>query len=162
MKIVEEAMCLSSEYPILGIRFCLFPSPKEMMRMDSICFNSPWNEQDYREMQEQPSFNNWLLEIPAVGQVGMLVFQSVPPELEILRLGVLPSWRRNGLVVLMLQQLEIRVESDSLETFWHEVHTENKTVTSLYCRLGYKEISIRKNYFRNPLGDALLLKKILN
>ena len=56
-----------------------------MMRMDSICFNSPWNEQDYREMQEQPSFNNWLLEIPSVGQVGMLVFQFVPPELEILR-----------------------------------------------------------------------------
>ena len=162
MKIVEEAMSLSSENPVLGIRFYLLPSPKEMMRMDSICFNSPWNEQDYREMQEQPSFNNWLLEIPAVGQVGMLVFQSVPPELEILRLGVLPSWRRNGLAVFMLEQLEIQMESDSLETLWLEVHAANKTATSLYCRLGYKEISIRKNYFRNPLGDALLLKKILN
>ena len=162
MKIVEETMSLSSENPVLGIRFYLLPSPKEMMRMDSICFNSPWNEQDYREMQEQPSFNNWLLEIPAVGQVGMLVFQSVPPELEILRLGVLPSWRRNGLAVFMLEQLEIQMESDSLETLWLEVHVANKTATSLYCRLGYKEISIRKNYFRNPLGDALLLKKILN
>ena len=87
-KIVEEAMSLFSEYPIPGIRFCLLPSPKEMMRMDSICFNSPWNEQDYREMQEQSSFNNWLLEIPDVGQVGMLVFQSVPPELEIHKLRV--------------------------------------------------------------------------
>ncbi len=37
-------------------------------------------------------------------------------------------------------------------------------VTASHCvTLGlYKEISIRKNYFRNPLGDALLLKKILN
>ena len=69
MKIVEEAMSLSSEYHTLGIRFFLIRSPKEMMRMDSICFNSPWNEQDYREMQEQPSFNNWLLGIPTVGQV---------------------------------------------------------------------------------------------
>ena len=130
--------------------------------MDSICFNSPWNEQDYREMKEQSSFNNWLLEIPDVGQVGMLVFQSVSPELEILRLGVLPSWRRNGLAVFMLEQLEIQAESDNFETLWLEVHTANKTATSLYCRLGYKEISIRKNYFRNPMGDALLLKKILN
>ena len=113
-------------------------------------------------MQEQPSFNNWFLEIPALGQVGMLVFQSVTPELEILRLGVLPSWRRNGLAVFMLEQLEIQAKSDSLESLWLEVHAENNTATSLYCRLDYKEISIRKNYFRNPLGDALLLKKILN
>ena len=104
MKIVEEAMSLSSEYPILGIRFCLLPSPKEMMRMDSICFNSPWNEQDYREMQEQPSFNNWLLKIPDVGQVGMLVFQSVPPELEILKFkSFSPRWRKNGMAGLLLE-----------------------------------------------------------
>ena len=62
----------------------------------------------------------------------------------------------------MLEQLEIQAESDSLETLWLEVHAANKTAISLYCRLGYKEISILKNYFRYPLGDALLLKKILN
>jgi len=64
-------MNLSLEYPILSIRFCLLPSPKEMMRMGSICFNSIWNEQDYRGMQEQLSVNNWLLGISAVSQVGM-------------------------------------------------------------------------------------------
>ena len=131
MQIVEEAMCLSSEYPNLDIRFCLLPSPKEMMRMDFICYNSPRNEQDYREMQEQPSFNNWLLEIPAVGQVRNVGFQSIPPLLEILRLGILPSWRRNGLVVFMLERLEIQAESDSLETLWLEVHAPNKT--GLHC-----------------------------
>ena len=92
----------------------------------------------------------------------MLVFQSVPPELEILRLGVLPSWRRNGLAVFMLEQLEIQMEPYSLETLWLEVHAANMIATSLYYKLGYKEMSTRKNYFRNPLGDALLLKKILN
>ena len=149
-------------YSLRDVRISLHPSAKEITEIDFLCFTSPWNEQDYREMQEQPSFNNWLLEIPAVGQVGMLVFQSVPPELEILRIGVLPSWRRNGLAVFMLEQLEIQAESDSLESLWLEVHSANNTATSLYCRLGYKETSIRKNYFRNPLGDALLLKKILN
>ena len=92
----------------------------------------------------------------------MLVFQSVTPELEILRLGILPSWRRNGLAVFMLEQLEIQAESDSLETPWLEVRVANKTAILLHCRLGYKEISIRKNYFRNPLENLLSLKKILN
>jgi len=113
MRIVEEVVSLSSEYPILDIRFRLLPSPEEMMQMNSICFNSTRNEQDYLEMQVQPYFNNWLLP-----KLGMLVFQFVPPELEILRLVILPSWRRNGLTVFMLEQLEIQSESDSLETLW--------------------------------------------
>ena len=100
MRIVEEVVNLSSGYPILDIRFSLLPSQEEMMRMDSICFNSPWDEQDYLEVQVQSSFNNWLLP-----ELGMLVFQFVPPELEIIRLGVPPNWRRNRLAVFMLLKL---------------------------------------------------------
>ena len=86
-------MIPSSAHHIQGISFCLHPSPKEMMKMDSLCFSSAWSEQDYREMQEQPTFSNWLLQVPTAAQVGMLSFQSVPPELQILRIAVLPDWR---------------------------------------------------------------------
>ncbi len=129
--------------------------------MDFLCFTLPWNEQDYREMQKQPSFNNWLLEIPDVCAVGMLAFQSVPPELEILRLGVHPDWRKRGLAEFMLEQLEILAKSDRIESLWLEVHAANKSAVSLYSKLAYKETGGRKNYFRNPSGDALLFKKLL-
>ena len=77
-------MIPSSAHHIQGINFCLQPSPKEMMKMDSLCFSTAWSEQDYREMQGQPTFSNWLLQVPTAAQVGMLSFQSVPPELQIL------------------------------------------------------------------------------
>ena len=35
------------------------------------------------------------------------------------------------------------------------------TYTNILYKQGYQETGIRKNYFKNPLGDALLLKKIL-
>ena len=158
-KIVEEVMIPSSAHRIQGINFCLHPSPKEMMKMDSLCFSAAWSEQDYREMQEQPTFSNWLLQVPTAAQVGMLSFQSVPPELQILRLAILPDWRKKGLAQFMLEQLEIVAKSANVESLWLEVNSTNKAATALYYKQGYQETGIRKNYFKNPLGDALLLKK---
>ena len=147
-----------SAHHIPGISFCLQPSPKEMMKMDSLCFSATWSEQDYREMQEQPTFSNWMLQVPTAVQVGMLSFQSVPPELQILRLAVLPDWRKQGLAQFMLEQLEILSNSAHLESIWIEVSSANKAAIALYYKQAYQKIGIRKNYFRNPLGDALLLK----
>ncbi len=154
-------MIAYSNYPVRDVQISLQPSAKEIMKMDFLCFISPWNEQDYREMQKQASFNNWLLEIPDVCAVGMLTFQSVPPELEILRLGVHPDWRKRGLAEFMLEQLEILAKSERIESLWLEVNTANKPAISLYSKLAYKETGSRKNYFRNPSGDALLFKKLL-
>jgi ribosomal-protein-alanine N-acetyltransferase len=109
----------------------------------------------------QSTFSNWLLQVPTAAQVGMLSFQSVPPELQILRLAVLPDWRKQGLAKFMLEQLEILAESANLESLWLEVNSANKAATELYYKQGYQETGIRKNYFINPLGDALLLKKVL-
>ena len=161
MNIVEEVMIAYSDCPVRDVQISLQPSAKEIMEMDFLCFTLPWNEQDYREMQKQPSFNNWLLEIPDVCAVGMLAFQSVPPELEILRLGVHPDWRKRGLAEFMLEQLEILAKSDRIESLWLEVHAANKSAVSLYSKLAYKETGSRKNYFRNPSGGALLFKKLL-
>jgi len=60
-------MIPSSAHHIQGISFCLEPSPKEMMKMDYLCFSAAWSEQDYREMQEQPTFSNWLLQVSTKG-----------------------------------------------------------------------------------------------
>ena len=144
-----------------GINFCLFPSPKEMMEMDSLCFSDAWSENDYREMQQLPTFSNWLLRTPNKVKVGMVTFQSVPPELQILRLAVRPEWRKQGLAQFMLEQLEIEAKSANLESIWLEVSSANKAATALYSKKGFQVTGIRKNYFRNPLGDALLLKKNL-
>ena len=95
-------MIPSSAHNILGISFCMLPSPKEMMEMDSFCFSDAWSEQDYRKIQEQPTFSYWLLKTPNTYQVGMMTFQSVPPELKILRLAFQQDWRKQGLAQFML------------------------------------------------------------
>jgi len=70
-------MIAYSDCPVRDVQISLQPSAKEIMEMDFLCFTLPWNEQDYREMQKQPSFNNWLLEIPDVCAVGFGTLQGM-------------------------------------------------------------------------------------
>lgn len=155
-------MISSFDYTIKDVQFSTQPSAKEMTLMDNQCFSSPWVEKDYQEMQKLPIFNSWLLEIPDVCHVGFLAFNFLSPELEILRLGVHPKWRKRGLAELILSRLEILSKKNKIESIWLEVDESNKPAKSLYYKAGFKEMGKRKGYFRNPLGNALLFKKVLS
>jgi len=151
----------SSDYPTKDVQFSLRPSAKELAKMDILCFISSWTERDYKEMQKVPYFNTWLLETAESNSVGMLAFNNIYHELEILRLGIHPEWRKKGLAKLMLDRLELFSRKKSVISIFLEVHFLNKPAISLYQKKGFEEIGIRKNYFQKPIGDALLLKKSL-
>ena len=149
----------SSDYPTKDVHFSLRPSAKELTEMDILCFTSSWTERDYIEMQKIPHFNTWLLETPESNSVGILAFNNIYQELEILKLGIHPEWRKKGLAELMLDRLELFSRKKNVISIFLEVHIANEPAISLYRKKGFKDIGIRKNYFQKPSGDALMLKK---
>jgi ribosomal-protein-alanine N-acetyltransferase len=42
-----------------------------------------------------------------------------------------------------------------------EVRTSNASAIALYEKLAFRQIGLRKNYYRNPREDALILQKEL-
>ena len=146
---------------IKKINFFPEPSAKELTLIDNLCFGSAWSEKDYLEMKRGSFFNGWLLEISEKHFVGILVFNIVFQELEILRLGIHPNWRKKGFAELMLDHLELLSRKKDLNSIFLEVHFSNFPALSLYRKKGFQEVGRRKNYFLTPKGDAILLKKLL-
>ena len=146
---------------IKKVNFASKPSAKELTFMDNLCFDSAWSEKDYLEMKRGSFFNGWLLEISEKHFVGILVFNIVFQELEILRLGIHPNWRKKGFAELMLDHLELLSIKKDLNSIFLEVHFSNFPALSLYRKKGFQEVGRRKNYFQTPKGDAILLKKLL-
>ncbi len=79
--------------------------------------------------------------------------ETAPPEREILNLAVLPPYRRQGIATALLQ-LEFRKRA----TFVLEVRESNLEAQALYMRLGFSEISRRRDYYDHPRETAIVMQ----
>jgi ribosomal-protein-alanine N-acetyltransferase len=76
------------------------------------------------------------------------------PEREILNLAVAPQFRRAG-VATLLMQFEFRQNA----IFLLEVRESNSVARALYERLGFAEISRRRDYYDNPPETAVVMQR---
>jgi len=73
----------------------------------------------------------------------------------ILTLGVLPEWRRMGIAQALLLACESRLKMDKIKL---TVRRGNNSAIRLYEKLGYRQVNIWRNYYRDG-EDGLVLEK---
>ena len=77
-------------------------------------------------------------------------------EMEILRIGVHPDFRRQGIANHLLQAVFRDIDIDYC---FLEVRKSNYAAQMLYESCGFVIVGERKSFYRNPTEDAILMKK---
>lgn len=100
----------------------------------------------------------WVAE--GAGQiVGASAARTVADEVEVLTLGVTPSWRRRGVGRgLMVTALSEAGQAGARRVFL-EVRESNRGARAFYAALGFVETGRRRAYYRDPAEDALVLSR---
>ena len=90
---------------------------------------------------------------------GYLLAQCIPPEAELLRIAVLPSARRNGAArALMARFLSVCAARGASDLFL-EVRASNDAAIALYRAYGFDACGTRRQYYKSPTEDALLMAR---
>jgi [ribosomal protein S18]-alanine N-acetyltransferase len=89
---------------------------------------------------------------------GLIVFRKMADEAEILNLAVEVSRRRQGIGWLLVQSAIAECKAAAVKTIFLEVRASNERARRLYARAGFKEGGRRREYYREPTEDALVLK----
>jgi len=76
-----------------------------------------------------------------------------------MNIAVADSHRRRGIARLLVQELIARLDATMLTL---EVRASNAPAIALYESLGFTQVGLRKNYYRKPKEDALILRKEWN
>ena len=91
------------------------------------------------------------------GQVlGFVAIQETLYEAEVLQIAVKRAFQGRGLAQQLLAQLP-----DHKEIFL-EVRVSNLPAQSLYKKMHFQEIARRKNYYHDPIEDAVIMKRTPN
>ncbi len=68
-------------------------------------------------------------------------------EMHLLNITVAPEFQGAGLGQRMLRALQARARQSGVPTLWLEVRHSNSRARSLYRRLGFAEVGLRKGYY---------------
>lgn len=88
---------------------------------------------------------------------GFALLQSVPPEAELLSVGVVPRLRRTGIARALLRRAAEDLIRGGCETMFLDVAADNEGAMGLYRGLGFSDMSRRARYYRGST-DAIVMQ----
>jgi len=123
-------------------------------------FPSPWSMDIFRR-EMQLSFSHSFV---AVEQepgnktpVGYIFFWTIDHEMQLHRLAVKKTGRRQGIGSLLLREMINTCQSEGITEGYLEVRASNQDAIDLYQKAGFTITGIRKCYYDDTREDALVM-----
>jgi ribosomal-protein-alanine N-acetyltransferase len=126
--------------------------------LEAICFADPWSANSVASELTNP-LSCWLVALEADTVVGYIGSQTVMGETDMMNVAVHPDHRRKGVAVSLIHALVQKLKECESHCLTLEVRASNAPAIALYEKLGFTEAGRRRNYYRNPKEDALILRK---
>ena len=142
-----------------AVRFCE-AHIAEAAELEKKYFSEPWSQNSLRLLctEDYPSF----AVCSADGSlVGYLSSARAPDELQIINVAVREDMRGRGIGSLLMRAADRYCLENKLSSISLEVRESNTTAISLYERCGFLSLGIRKNFYRSPTENAVVMVKNL-
>ena len=121
-------------------------------------FSDPWSENSVSsELKNKLAL--WLVAEENGTVAGYIGSQTCGEESDVMNVAVHPDFRRRGIAEALVHALVAELKAIGSHCLTLEVRASNVPAIALYEKMGFSEIGRRKNYYRNPREDALILRK---
>ena len=128
--------------------------------LEKLCFADPWSLSSVASELKNP-LALWLVAVEEDVVCGYIGSQSVMGESDMMNVAVHPDFRRKGIGEALVGALSDALKALGNTNLTLEVRASNAPAIALYEKLGFTQVGLRKNYYRNPKEDALILRKEL-
>lgn len=130
----------------------------QVAQLEKLCFADPWSEMSIAA-ELQSIWSYWVVAVQDDMVVGYIGSQSTIDETDVMNVAVHPDWRRQGIAEQLIDNLIEELKKRGSYALMLEVRASNAPAIALYEKLGFRQVGLRKNYYRNPKEDALILRK---
>lgn len=119
-----------------------------------------WLLSDYARLLDDSGGMILVAELPTLDPprvAGFAAFHRIIDEAELFNMAVDPDFRRQGAARSLLVEARERLLAAGAKRVYLEVRQSNKPAQALYYSLGFAIHSLRKDYYRDPPENALVL-----
>ena len=130
----------------------------QIAELEKLCFSDPWSERSVASELNNP-LAFWLVADDNGQVAGYIGSQSVMGETDMMNVAVHPDYRKQGIATALIVGLVEELRKLGSHCLTLEVRASNENAIRVYRKLDFQEVGCRKNYYRNPKEDALILRK---
>lgn len=134
-----------------------------ILEIENLSFTNPWHASAFKgEMDNYPiSFPFVIVHRSQEKIIGYIIIWNINEEAQISNFAIHPDFRRLGIGETVMREVLVHFRKAGMKHMILEVRPSNLAASSLYENLGFSVLGIRKNYYRNPPEDAIIMGKKL-
>ncbi len=133
-----------------------------LLALEHEVFSDAWGEGGIRGQLSSPVGRSLIAEDESGRPVGYLFAMIMPPECEILRIAVSPLARRRGCGRALLAALAAQCAAEDTDLMLLDVRAGNAAAIALYTAVGFAPTGRRRDFYRAPREDAILMERRLS
>lgn len=127
--------------------------------LEERCFAEPWSEESLKLLLGERGVGFAILVDGEVAAYGGMV--TVLDEGQITNIAVAPEYRRRGFGRDIMRALEGYALENGIVFLSLEVRESNAAARALYLSEGWDEAGLRKNFYKLPAENAVIMTKAL-
>ncbi len=141
----------------MQIRRSIPADTKAIAEAEKLIFTDPWSERDINDTICSDGAMCYTALTDDGKLIAYVLGRKIVPEGEIYRIATIPEYRRRGVAYRLLSYATKTERGSGLETLFLEVREQNIPARSLYKSFGFSEIGVRKNYYKLPFDNAVVM-----
>lgn len=144
--------------PRVDIEEAVIAQLKDIAEIEKQCIADGWSEKDFLETFEN-KYSIILSAVSAGRVIGFLNGTAVLDEAELLNIAVMEEYRGMGAGGALIGEFLHILSDKNVGTVYLEVRESNAEAISLYKKYGFEQNGMRRNYYRHPVENAVLMMK---
>jgi ribosomal-protein-alanine N-acetyltransferase len=134
----------------------------EVVALERGCYADPWPASAFSALPDNARVFFRVTRDDESGDItGYVVAWYVLDEGELANLAVAPAYRRQGIGTALLDATLADAAARDVGQLYLEVRESNLAARHLYASRKFEEVGRRKQYYRSPQEDALILRRTL-
>jgi [ribosomal protein S18]-alanine N-acetyltransferase len=123
-------------------------------------YSVPWSDATFRGLLRRRDAELIVAESYGV-VIAYAIFWCVIDQSELGNVAVTARWRGRGIGERLVAEVLRRAERRGVREIYLEVRPSNEVARRLYERYGFSQVGRRRNYYQEPVEDALVLRRPL-
>ncbi len=128
-----------------------------VIAIENSIYPDPWDAEMFFHEINQP--NSYVLEnVKNKSIIGYLCGFRVLDEFSIMNIAIACRYQNQGYGSMLLKSIVEELGKKGCRDFFLEVRVSNNPAISVYTKLGFYVIGRRRNHYRQPPEDALIMR----